>query len=407
MAGAIALAIVSSMHRPDPKHRKNVFLIGLLVLLLMHTLGELLIASGGYQFAPQLVGLELPLRMLMGPALYLYTRSIIPTEKLRVWPTVGMALLGLLLIALVMAPFFQLTAEEKLALADPETRDPDIFRLMLIICSATSVIFVVITLCYVFAALQLQARHRRRVMEQYANIESRSLDWLRSMLLVWGFVWLLYILDSMLWVLNMQPPGLDIVLAVLYALAVILFAHLALHQSTQKLEIIKPTTASAAIASEIDKTPPAVDRVATLAPERMQRIALKLRHVMENDRLFTNNELSLRHLVDATRTTANHLSETFSQHLKTNFFQFVNEYRVAEARKLLATSDATVTTIAFEVGYNSRSTFNSAFKKETGLTPTAFRDHARGLDQEEKYLPNHDIISASEHEPAHSDDRKT
>lgn len=384
MAGAIALAIVSSMHRPDPKHPKNVFLISLLVLLLLHTLGELLIASGGYRFAPQLVGLELPLRMLMGPALYLYTRSMMPTEKLRVWPTVGLALLGLLAITLVMSPFFQLTAEEKLALANPEIRDPGLFRLMLIICSATSVIFVVFTLCYVFAALRLQAQHRRRVMEQYANIESRSLDWLRSMLVVWGFVWLLYILDNMLWVLNMQPPGLDMVLAVSYALAVILFAHLALHQSTPKLEIIQGNTASAPITSEIE-TPPAFDRAASLAPERMQRIALKLRHVMENERLFTNNELSLRHLVDATKTTANHLSETFSQHLKTNFFQFVNEYRVTEAKQLLATSDATVTTIAFEVGYNSRSTFNSAFKKETGLTPTGFRNHVKGLDQEEKF----------------------
>src|SRR5690606_13340302 len=107
MAGAIALAIVSSIHRPDPRHPKNVFLISLLVLLSLHILGELLIASGGYQFAPQLVGLELPLRMLMGPALYLYTRSMISTEKLRVWPTVGLALLGLLLIAFVMSPFFQ------------------------------------------------------------------------------------------------------------------------------------------------------------------------------------------------------------------------------------------------------------------------------------------------------------
>src|SRR5690606_6032074 len=143
-------------------------------------------------------------------------------------------------------------------------------------------------------------------------------------------------------------------------------------------------TASAPITSEIE-TSPAFDRTASLAPERMQRIALKLKHVMENDRLFTNNELSLRHLVDATKTTANHLSETFSQHLKTNFFQFVNDYRVAEAKQLLETSDETVTTIAFEVGYNSRSTFNSAFKKETGLTPTGFRNHAKGLDQEENF----------------------
>ncbi|HEY7771778.1 MAG TPA: helix-turn-helix transcriptional regulator [Marinagarivorans sp.] len=383
MAGAIVLAIVSSVHRPDPQHSRNVFLMGLLVLLLLHTLGELLIASGGYRFAPQLVGIELPLRMLMGPALYLYARSMMPTEQLRVWPTLGLALLGPLLIVIVMAPFFQLTADEKLALASPATRDPDLFRLTLIICGATSVIFVAVTLCYLMAALRLQARHRQRVMEQYANIETRSLDWLRFMLVVWGGVWLLYILDNVLWVLNIRPPGLDISIAVLYALAVILFAHLALHQSPAKLETIQRSGPKAPITSE-SKAPPVTDRISSLAPERMQRIALKLTHAMENDRLFTNNELSLRHLADATNTSANHLSETFSQYLKTNFFKFVNEYRVAEAKQRLMTTDSTVTTIAYEVGYNSRSTFNAAFKKETGLTPTGFRNYAKGVDREER-----------------------
>lgn len=56
------------------------------------------------------------------------------------------------------------------------------------------------------------------------------------------------------------------------------------------------------------------------------------------------------------------------------FLKFINEYRVEEAKHLLRhPSDASILDIAFDAGFNSKATFNAAFKKSTGSTPTEFR----------------------------------
>ena len=81
--GIAGLAILQSLHRARQGQRHTYFLTGVLALLFIHTLGELLIVSGGYRYVPNLVGLQLPLACLIGPALYFYTRAMISREPAR------------------------------------------------------------------------------------------------------------------------------------------------------------------------------------------------------------------------------------------------------------------------------------------------------------------------------------
>ena len=71
-----------------------------------------------------------------------------------------------------------------------------------------------------------------------------------------------------------------------------------------------------------------------------------------------------------------HLSQILNEKLNQNFFDFVNNYRIQEAKKLLVSPDGgllTILAIAEEVGFNSKSAFNNAFKKVTNTTPSEFR----------------------------------
>jgi AraC-like DNA-binding protein len=73
------------------------------------------------------------------------------------------------------------------------------------------------------------------------------------------------------------------------------------------------------------------------------------------------------------------LSVLINQHLNQHFFDFVNEYRIEEEKLLLKNPEKkefTVLDILYEVGFNSKSSFNTAFKKHTGLTPTQFKKTA-------------------------------
>jgi len=65
-----------------------------------------------------------------------------------------------------------------------------------------------------------------------------------------------------------------------------------------------------------------------------------------------------------------------NHHMNQHFFDFVNEYRIQKAMKILKNNSKnhlTILEILYEVGFNSKSSFNTSFKKHTGLTPTAFR----------------------------------
>jgi AraC-like DNA-binding protein len=70
------------------------------------------------------------------------------------------------------------------------------------------------------------------------------------------------------------------------------------------------------------------------------------------------------------------LSEVINNKLKQNFYDFINSYRIHESKKLLSEKTErlkTILEVLYEVGYNSKSSFNSAFKKFTGMTPTEYR----------------------------------
>ena len=68
------------------------------------------------------------------------------------------------------------------------------------------------------------------------------------------------------------------------------------------------------------------------------------------------------------------ISELLNHHMQTNFNQFINGFRIDKAKSILLDSpDMTVLDIGFDVGFNSKSSFNSIFKKTTGLTPSQFR----------------------------------
>ena len=125
-------------------------------------------------------------------------------------------------------------------------------------------------------------------------------------------------------------------------------------------------------------------RAALLSAERMQLIASKLEHAMKEDKLFLQDNLSLNKLSESISETENHISETLSQFLHTKFFQFVNSFRIEEAKKALQDSDKLITSIAFDVGFNSKSTFNTAFKKIVGDSPSAYRNSL--LDNNQKVL---------------------
>jgi AraC-like DNA-binding protein len=114
-----------------------------------------------------------------------------------------------------------------------------------------------------------------------------------------------------------------------------------------------------------------------LPDERLDRIAARIEAVFRDKRLHLEPNVSLATLAQATGVAPNALSQTFSRRLGATFFDYVNRWRVEEAKRLLETSEEAVARVAYESGFNSRSAFYNAFREATGMTPAAYRTAQR------------------------------
>ena len=105
-------------------------------------------------------------------------------------------------------------------------------------------------------------------------------------------------------------------------------------------------------------------------------IAQRLRTLMEEQKPYLQPGFSLQSLAKLLKVQPHHLTQTLNENLGTSFFELTAQYRIVEAQALLRhpdTRELTIEDIAERVGYLSKSAFNAAFKKQTGMTPTAWR----------------------------------
>jgi AraC-like DNA-binding protein len=114
----------------------------------------------------------------------------------------------------------------------------------------------------------------------------------------------------------------------------------------------------------------------SLSEENKELILSKIRREMEGNTYFTNNLASLSGLAKQINESSHHVSQVINEKLNKNFFELLASYRVAHAKKLIEMdkdSKLTVEELADLVGYNSKSSFNNAFKTITAQTPSEYR----------------------------------
>jgi AraC-like DNA-binding protein len=111
-----------------------------------------------------------------------------------------------------------------------------------------------------------------------------------------------------------------------------------------------------------------------LDPHVRERIQRKLMAALTKDAVYTDSLISLRSLSSTLKENAHAVSQVINQDLGLSFYELVNQHRIRRAKEMLIEfPDQTVLEIALAVGFNSKSTFNTAFRRNTGQTPTEYR----------------------------------
>ena len=113
-----------------------------------------------------------------------------------------------------------------------------------------------------------------------------------------------------------------------------------------------------------------------LTADDRQSMILKLDKLICEEKPFLDPDITINQLASMCGIPVHHLSQILNKDLKQNFYNYINKLRIEEAKSRLAepkNKDLTILEILYDIGFNSKSVFNTAFKKYTGKTPTAYR----------------------------------
>jgi AraC-like DNA-binding protein len=125
-----------------------------------------------------------------------------------------------------------------------------------------------------------------------------------------------------------------------------------------------------------------------ISPEQAEKYLKKMLHFMETEKPYLDPNINLHSLSKNLMIPDHYISQVINAKLKQNFFDFINSYRIEEAKRIFTHSKQkhlTVLEVAFEVGFNSKSAFNRAFKKATHLTPSEFKkNHLNSMKSPKK-----------------------
>jgi len=109
-----------------------------------------------------------------------------------------------------------------------------------------------------------------------------------------------------------------------------------------------------------------------------------LNKLFVEDKLYRKNDINLEMVAEKLNTTRHNASQIINEHFNMSFHEFVNTYRIKEAKNILNDEkyqNLNIIDVAYEVGYNNKVTFNKAFKKDTQLTPTQYLNDLKALKQ--------------------------
>ncbi|WP_053990605.1 AraC family transcriptional regulator [Mangrovimonas sp. TPBH4] len=117
-----------------------------------------------------------------------------------------------------------------------------------------------------------------------------------------------------------------------------------------------------------------------LETEDLKAYYKTLQLFLEKEKIYLDPELTLQKLSEKVHIPKHHITQVLNAYVQKNFYQFINDYRIEEAKSLLTSNHKeSITDIAYSAGFNSKSTFNTHFKKLTQKTPLEYKKEALGL----------------------------
>lgn len=360
-----ALFMGVSQRRLSPAYRLLAFLFFALMLSYVYDVARLLLVDPGQRLLDRLLMLSYAASFFVPPALLIYVRCLTGATLVNRGKEAFVHLV-LPLVAVINAIGFVMLSDEARSGFSTGSLPLDKFGLTIFIVIATMILpfaFYVQCIVYTCLTLRTQVKHREQLKELFASTERYEVRWTTGMAFVLVLFGVLNLISYASIILGSGPRLPHVADSLLELLIVLTLAIWGLRQSPGMI-------GRATVVDDVKDT--VKYEKSALDSDRAARIARKLQSAMQRDQLFQDPNLSLMSLSQHIGVSTNYASQSLNEHLGASFFDFVNGWRVEASKQMIIEGEQPITVIAYKVGFNSRSSFYTAFKKNTGTTPTAY-----------------------------------
>lgn len=308
-------------------------LLGLILLFMAFRIGKSVLLNFGHNLEPLFIFIGLAFLLIVGPLLRWYVLAM-TQPNYRLLKKYSLELIPFILV-FIMSFFF---TENQFDTNNRQT----------IIVFGSILIFTYLHFaCYIFIAI----RSLYKIKKQYKNtlqtkFQKAILTWLQVLLFSFIFIWISYFLN----IIEDTIPY--IIGPIMYSVVVYFLSYKAFQLKTTDIdgEVFKIT--------------------------EDEQLFNTMSNFVSNNKLYLEPDVSLLSLSKLIGKSTQKTSEIINQYAKQNFNDYINYYRIQEAKKMLKdtrTKNHTISSIAFDVGFSSLSSFNSAFKKFESTTPSSYR----------------------------------
>ncbi len=375
----------------------NRILAGILFLFSVDLVEGFMSVTYALTKIPCLIGLNWPLTFLYGPLVYFYVKALTGTGTYSRRSNLFLHFIPAVLLYLYLAPFY---------LAAPGVKTHAWFvqhgSLRNYFHFVDPILYVILFQIagYLVLSLRLLAFHTRLIRQNFSSIETINLAWLRNLIV--SCIGLLAV--SIFFAVSSQYIGIYKEAEFLNHLIKVVLIYVLGYKGIQQPEIFTAekynperddTTQTDGQAkhpasfSEKGQSVEAGDhadkyRKSALTEEQAEKILARLVQIMETEKPYLETGLTLTMLSNMLDVSSHHLSQVINENVGKSFFDFVNGYRVEDAKRAITAPGAdrfSILGIAMDAGFNSKSAFYTAFKKHTGMTPTRFKELAKRPDE--------------------------
>jgi AraC-like DNA-binding protein len=340
-----------------PRLLSDVFLGIWLLMIVAETSITLFLET--VTFSTPILNITIVLQVVYMPLMYLYVSTAI-SEK----PKFSLAYVKHILPFMVVFALIFLFRNEPIFWDDQGRASSFIFALRFIF----GAYFLVLIVLYTHLILKALRQHQHKIQDSFSYTSERiTLNWLKFVLFLFVAAFLGHIIVGALADRIHYP--FDPRVFVRIALTVFAFgvSYFGVKQPTL-YEDTRPSDKTSESKSKYERS--------GLTDHTARTYQNKLQQYMESEKPYLDPELTIKDVADRLKISRHHITQVINENLQKNFFTWINEYRVQEVKQRLLDdkfSHLTIVAIAYDCGFNSKSAFNSIFKKETGQTPSEFR----------------------------------